>query len=270
MTKSGGNEFHGDLFGYYDSYDLAVRRRPRPPTARPSARRQLIAPDALRLRRGPRRLLREGPPLVLRRVQPRVARPGLCPQHEHLLQPERHDRHDEGHGRLLDVDRHGRDAPVALLGQADVPPRRGPHALRVRLRRPRARSTAARSRRSAPTRASSGTRSNGGVDIAAKYDGIFGTSFLLSAQYSHHEEKNDNNSPYENTQGILLVRGGRTQIAPGAGPLTSSTRSTSATTSSSRAPSSRARTRSRSAASTRSSPRRSPRSTPAASRIRQG
>ena len=59
----------------------------------------------------------------------------------------------------------------------------------------------------------------GGTDIAAKYDGIFGTSFLLSGQYSHHEEKNDNNSPYENTQGILLVRGGLTQIAPGSGPL---------------------------------------------------
>ncbi len=59
----------------------------------------------------------------------------------------------------------------------------------------------------------------GGADIAAKYDGIFGTSFLLSAQYSHHEEKNDNNSPYENTQGIYLVRGGLGQIAPGAGPL---------------------------------------------------
>ncbi len=59
----------------------------------------------------------------------------------------------------------------------------------------------------------------GGTDIAAKYDGIFGTSFLLSAQYSHHQEKNDNHSPFENTQGILLVRGGLSQIAPGSGPL---------------------------------------------------
>ncbi len=59
----------------------------------------------------------------------------------------------------------------------------------------------------------------GGTDISAKYDGIFGTSFLLSGQYAHHQEKNDNTSPFENTQGILLVRGGLSQIAPGSGPL---------------------------------------------------
>jgi outer membrane receptor protein involved in Fe transport len=59
----------------------------------------------------------------------------------------------------------------------------------------------------------------GGADLSAKYDGIFGTSFLLQGQYAHHEQKADNNSPYSNTQGILLVRGGLTQIAPGSGPL---------------------------------------------------
>jgi outer membrane receptor protein involved in Fe transport len=55
----------------------------------------------------------------------------------------------------------------------------------------------------------------GGTDIAAKYDGIFGTSFLLSAQYSHHEEKNDNQSPYADTLSNLQNRGGRTQIVSG-------------------------------------------------------
>jgi hypothetical protein len=59
----------------------------------------------------------------------------------------------------------------------------------------------------------------GGLDVAAKYDGIFGTSFLLSAQYSHHQEKNDNNSPYSDTQGVVLSRGGLTQAAPGSGPI---------------------------------------------------
>jgi outer membrane receptor protein involved in Fe transport len=55
----------------------------------------------------------------------------------------------------------------------------------------------------------------GGTDIAAKYDGIFGTSFLLSAQYSHHEEKNENSSPYEDTLAQIQNRGGRTQVIAG-------------------------------------------------------
>ena len=59
---------------------------------------------------------------------------------------------------------------------------------------------------------------NGGTDFALKYDGIFGTSFLLSAQYSHHQEKNDNNSPYENTFNVRQFRGGRSQLIPGSGP----------------------------------------------------
>ena len=62
-------------------------------------------------------------------------------------------------------------------------------------------------------------RIDGGTTSPLKYDGIFGTSFLLSAQYSHHEEKNDNNSPYENTQGIIRFRGGLSQLAPGSGPI---------------------------------------------------
>ena len=37
----------------------------------------VLHPEARRLRRGPRRLLREGPPLVLRRVRPREPGPGL-------------------------------------------------------------------------------------------------------------------------------------------------------------------------------------------------
>jgi Carboxypeptidase regulatory-like domain/TonB dependent receptor/TonB-dependent Receptor Plug Domain len=60
---------------------------------------------------------------------------------------------------------------------------------------------------------------SGGTDLSAKYDGIFGTSFLLSGQYSHHAEKNDNSSPFSDTQGILLVRGGLSELAPGSGPI---------------------------------------------------
>lgn len=55
----------------------------------------------------------------------------------------------------------------------------------------------------------------GGTDFAAKYDGIFGTSFLLSGQYSHHQEKNDNQSPFSDTLANFQIRGGRSQVISG-------------------------------------------------------
>ncbi len=58
----------------------------------------------------------------------------------------------------------------------------------------------------------------GGLDAALKYDGIFGTSFLLSAQYSHHVDKSDSSTPFDNQLPIWNYRGGRTYVASG-GPL---------------------------------------------------
>jgi outer membrane receptor protein involved in Fe transport len=55
----------------------------------------------------------------------------------------------------------------------------------------------------------------GGTDISAKYDGIFGTSFLLSGQYAHHAEKNENISPFSDTLANFQIRGGRSQIVSG-------------------------------------------------------
>ncbi len=69
ITKSGGNEFHGDVFGYYDSDSLQAEPGGRGERARSPARsaHRLHPPG---LRRRPRRLLRQGQAVVLRRLRP--------------------------------------------------------------------------------------------------------------------------------------------------------------------------------------------------------
>ena len=69
VTKSGGNAFHGDGFVYYDSTGTAADEaiQARRLRARPDARRRRRSPG---LRRRPRRFPPQGPPVVLRRVQP--------------------------------------------------------------------------------------------------------------------------------------------------------------------------------------------------------
>ena len=84
ITKSGGNEFHGDAFGYFDTEGPHGRLQGLLGHRRDQRRRQLRQQRNGRrvrrrpqpagppgLRRGPGRLHDEGPPLVLRRVQPR-------------------------------------------------------------------------------------------------------------------------------------------------------------------------------------------------------
>ena len=89
ITRSGGNAFHGDVIGYYNDngrlmQGLARHVRPlepiqrQPPGIRQRRRPVLqprLEPRPLQARRGrfqPRRLHRQGPPVVLRVVQPPV------------------------------------------------------------------------------------------------------------------------------------------------------------------------------------------------------
>ena len=65
ITKSGGNEFHGDVFGYFNNDALQATAE-----ARRRRRRHGRGLHPEGLRRGPRRLLLEGPALVLRRLRP--------------------------------------------------------------------------------------------------------------------------------------------------------------------------------------------------------
>ena len=65
ITKSGGNEFHGDVFGYYDDDSLQASADDDRLDRRHGRR---LHPRGLRPR--PRRLLRQGQALVLRRLRP--------------------------------------------------------------------------------------------------------------------------------------------------------------------------------------------------------
>ena len=65
ITKSGGNEFHGDVFGYFD--DDSLQATPKTVVSAGGTARG----SGARLRRRPRRLLRQGPAVVLRRLRPR-------------------------------------------------------------------------------------------------------------------------------------------------------------------------------------------------------
>ena len=75
LTKSGGNDFHGDLFGYYDS----GARRVRPARGRCGGRESTVPSRPRRLRPGIDLggYFLKDTPVVLRRVRPGRERPGL-------------------------------------------------------------------------------------------------------------------------------------------------------------------------------------------------
>ncbi len=68
ITKSGGNEFHGDVFGYWDDASLQSDLDDAPQAGAVSGTFQTDELQPLRLRRRPRRLHRQGQAVVLRRV----------------------------------------------------------------------------------------------------------------------------------------------------------------------------------------------------------
>ncbi len=119
VTKSGGNEFHGDAFGYFNANSLQADEQAH---RRAHLRRH---PDGLhqgRLRRRHRRLRPQGPAVVLRRLRPR---PQLAGHADHAGPGRGHRRHDQPP-----------DDQQPLLRQADLAHRRPAHPHRNRLRRP--------------------------------------------------------------------------------------------------------------------------------------
>ena len=132
-----------------------------------------------RLRRRPGRLPRQGQAVVLRRVQPR---------------PTRID--DTTIIRTIDVawqpgcrQRSSRSTSTAICSrQAHLAHRRGPHAQRHRLRRPRP-ERARSSRSPVPQSTWKGVRKTGGTDLVGQYGGVFGSRLLVSGMYARHKEK---------------------------------------------------------------------------------
>jgi len=63
-------------------------------------------------------------------------------------------------------------------------------------------------------------RSVGGADYSLKYDGIFGTNFLVQAQYGFHQDKAGETSPFSSTLYREQSQAGfTTEALPGAGPV---------------------------------------------------
>jgi hypothetical protein len=65
-------------------------------------------------------------------------------------------------------------------------------------------------------------RDAGGTDISAKWDGVFGTGFTAELQYGYHEERNRNTSGYPDVFSIWQIRAANKasyrQYAPGSSP----------------------------------------------------
>ncbi len=58
-------------------------------------------------------------------------------------------------------------------------------------------------------------RQNGGTDVSAKWDGLFGPHFAIQLQYGYHEERNRNTSDFPDALWISQSRDGYVQILPG-------------------------------------------------------
>lgn len=59
---------------------------------------------------------------------------------------------------------------------------------------------------------------SGGTDVVARWEGVFGSRFLGQVQYGYHEEADAARNDYEDRVGFEDVRRGLAQYAPGSGP----------------------------------------------------
>ena len=207
VTKSGGNEYHGDVFGYFDNDGLQANnkhlasRAPGPSQLHHSgnARWHSRRLHEAGLRGGRRRLHSQGLALVLRRLRPREQHPdGRSRQGD-----------DRGHGRGPRSPR-ATSTPAKLtwnFGQGqtlvgtvfgDPTDDNGAVGRSSGRRRP----TTARYRSAAPT-------------SAARYQGILGPKWLVTGQFVYHRENvNTLPGPGGNQSPTMDATGG-TAIATG-------------------------------------------------------
>ena len=215
VTKSGGNMFSGSVFG---STPKAARSRPTttPRDKRPAWTTTQSPTSHSRGDFGGELggLHRQGPPVVLRRVQPRRTRIDNTTVIR-TIDVAGQSRHRQ---RGSDVHR-----SRSVCGEADLHASRRPDAQRHRQRRSDPRATATSSR--SPARRARGRAivNTGGTDYVGKYDGVFGSRFLVQRHGARHNESDKyqrrraRHPAVDRSDGDAERRLRRLRILPGSG-----------------------------------------------------
>ncbi len=205
VTKSGGNEFHGDLFGYYDAKGLAAGDK-RVDDKKAVGQSELVLPKRLDVGLGiggylmKDRIWFYGAYDRVNRDQDLNARVGYVPATKTVLTRSETDetRTNLYSGKLTFRIGESNTVSASILG--DPGTFNGELAAVI-----------------GPDTARLGENKFGGLDYAAKWDGIFGTQFLAQLQYGHHEEKSED-APLSTGLSIRQARSGySTFYVPGSG-----------------------------------------------------
>ena len=210
ITKSGGNEFHGDLFGYYDGEGLA------------SANKHVSEQEKAL----------QSQPSVPRRVDAGVDLGGFLVKDrlwffgafDHVVSDQDYNRIERltyTPDGILGTSKAGNDRTQMNLSSGKLTYRAGSsHTFAVSTFGDPGTFEGRLLDLAGPDSAVLGRRSTGGTDLSAKWDGLFGSHFILQAQYGYHEEKYRESSDFfDDRVGIIQFRLGQAQLAAGSGPL---------------------------------------------------
>jgi hypothetical protein len=216
ITKSGGNEFRGDVFGYYDNESLA-------------------ASDS---KTGDRHEVSQGAYSVPKRIDAGVDLGGYFLK-DRIWFFGAYDRvvQDQPYERVLATLRdklpNGLFAKTPVFGSGTDNIRNNLYSGKLTFRLGESNTIAAsvfgdpgtfegRASTTAVGSESSNrlSRDVGGADFSAKYDGIFGTNFLVQAQYGFHQDQAGETSPYSSSLYREYDQAGFVREAlPGSGPV---------------------------------------------------
>ncbi len=211
ITKSGGNEFHGGVFGYYDGEQLA------------SANKHVAEQEAAL----------KAQPSVPSRYDAGVDLGGfLVRDRLWFFGAFDHVATDQDYNRIESLtftpdgiqgtSSSGTDRTRMNLFSGKLTYRAGSsHTFAVSVFGDPGSFNGRLLDVAGPDSAVLGQRSTGGTDLSAKWDGLFGSHFIGQAQYGYHEERNRESSDFFNDQpAFIQTRLGTNQFAAGSGPPT--------------------------------------------------
>jgi outer membrane receptor protein involved in Fe transport len=207
ITKSGGNEFHGGVFGYYDSASLA------------SSNQHTDEQNALSLTRvDPPTRYDLGLDLGGYVLKDTLWFFGAFDRVANDADYQRVDSLTYTPTSVIPNYVPGTEVRRTSLFSAKLTLRAGPSHTFVASVFGDPNTYDGRTGVSGPASAALIRKENGGTDVVARWDGVFGTQFLGQAQYGYHEEGNSTLSDYSDRVRFMDVRRGFAQAAPGSGP----------------------------------------------------